>query len=110
MMRDCMDWIPAALVGASLTLTVIACDKEISREPRASFVAERSVSCTYAGYCYSCFGGFDGKLSCGFKFSTMCGGLQPATVRITPVDIAYESGAKRTDEHVEVLERTGECK
>lgn len=90
-------------------LVIAACDKVVYREPLQSYEVNSNVSCTYAGYCYSCFG-MNGKLECGFKFSAMCGGTQPARLRVTPVKVGYESGATVTDYEHTVLERTGECR
>ncbi len=98
------------LLLAVCALAFVGCDAVVSETPGPSRVEERAVSCTHTSFCFTCMPGFDGKVSCGMKFSAFCPGSKAARVNVTPVLRLYESGETMTYERTEVLETLEACR
>jgi len=76
-----------------LLFLLVGCDSVTRVENIGEPVREeRSVSCTYTGYCYACGPGFDGNMNCGLKMTAFCSGNQKAIVEIQRQRYFYESG------------------
>ena len=93
----------------ALILFAIGCDKEVKRAIISSHVETQKVSCSKAGYCFTCLPGFDGKMKCGVKFSAFCPGRQDASVRVVQERITYESGKIFDIKREEIISRQGSC-
>lgn len=93
-------------------LFVGACDKKIIDQYHEPKVVEQTVSCTYAGFCFSCDLSFDGDMECSDKFSPGCSGNQRAEVRITPYTWHYESKPDElfAGEEAVIIRRLDSCK
>lgn len=97
------------LVLTVALLTLAGCDKEVSRTPHESYVQNQRVSGHHFSYCFTCMPGFDGKMDCRLKASTMCPCSYPAEVRVTPYTITYESGKTREYSSTQVIKQLGSC-
>lgn len=93
----------------ALLLFTAACDREVGRTYGQAYTETRSVSCTYTGFCYSCFGATRGTSSCGFKLSSLCSGTRQAEVAVLPYETVYESGTKRRYEDTRVVRNLTAC-
>ena len=97
--------------AAALALLMLAgCDAVTFVEKDGPAFSEvRNRSGWKAGYCYTCMPGFDGKMSCGFKFSSMCSCSYKAKVLVQPIRVHHESGKVRHSEQTSETERLSAC-
>jgi len=95
------------ILAALATLLCSACDQVVERHFYESRMEVRNINCNYSGICFSCLPGFGPK--CGMKYSAFCDGHQDARIKITPVDLIYESGDRHHIEQTETVERLGAC-
>lgn len=94
-----------------LCILLAGCDREIKREQLGEpVVVEKDVSCHKTSYCYTCMPGFDMKMECRFKLSTMCPGNQLARVEQRQYKIFYESGDIQLRTSENTIQTLEECK
>lgn len=92
-----------------IAIGLLGCDGVVREEPLPPRIETREVSCSHAGYCYTCAPGLDGKFECGFKVSMACDGNQQARVTVNSKKLFYESGAQRISESIVIQERLSSC-
>jgi len=68
---------------------------------------ETNVSCTYAGFCFSCLN--FGSPGCSFKFSPICSGSQTAKAHDELIEYTYEDWTMERDTKTVIEEITGAC-
>lgn len=100
----------AIALGACLALSGCL-DTVVRRQATGlSVEVERTVECQRAGYCYANF--YDQRTASyrfGFGYSYNCPGLKEITVRRTPMEYEYASGAIRHFVREDIV-REGICR
>ena len=86
---------------------LLGCREEVSRtQVGEPVVVTAETSCRVAGMCITCGLGFDGKMSCGLRFSASCPGKHIATVESTLYEVLYDDGSRENYTYRKTLSST----
>ena len=84
---------------ALVLFPLYGCDRVVSsRQIGEPHSITRETTEMRPGFCVTCMPGFDGKMSCGFKFSNFCPFPTTETVSVAPFERTHESGKVDTVE------------
>jgi hypothetical protein len=96
------------------SLVICSCDTLIDKkEVVLKENLTKEVSCSYysTGYCHTCAMGFDGDMSCGFKFSYNCpySGQKEILYSVYRIDEVWEKKGKLTKIEDRTIKVLKEC-
>lgn len=98
------------LLAVLLITLSLGCDPVVKTEAAGDFTFKIvTTGCYTTGFCFSCMPGFDGKMSCGYKFSSFCSGSRKEEIKERPVINTRKSGKQFYDTQTVYIGYISEC-